>query len=126
MAGFAANTKLNVFAPAISFLKQANCAETFFAYSSSKAALNTLTKTASKELNKYNIKINTMSPGPCKTEMFPKNKLSTKLSIPTVKYLSSLPKNGPSGEFYWFMKKINIIPDLSYINWSNPNFFKKK
>lgn len=102
-----------------------NCAETFFSYSSSKAALNTLTKTASKELKKYNIKINTMSPGPCKTEMFPKNKLSTKLSLPTVKYLSSLPKNGPSGEFYWFMKKINIIPDLSYINWSNPNFFKK-
>ena len=103
-----------------------NCAETFFSYSSSKAALNTLTKTLSKELKNYNIKINTMSPGPCKTEMFPKNKLSTKLSLPTVKYLSSLPKNGPSGEFYWFMKKINIIPDLSYINWSNPNFFKKK
>ncbi len=103
-----------------------NCAETFFSYSSSKAALNTLTKTLSKELENYNIKINTMSPGPCKTEMFPKNKLSTKLSLPTVKYLSSLPKNGPSGEFYWFMKKINIIPDLSYINWSNPNFFKKK
>ena len=103
-----------------------NCAETFFSYSSSKAALNTLTKTLSKELENYNIKINTMSPGPCKTEMFPKNKLSTKLSLPTVKYLSSLPKNGPSGEFYWFMKKINIIPDLSYINWSNPNFLKKK
>ena len=103
-----------------------NCAETFFSYSSSKAALNTLAKTLSKELKNYNIKINTMSPGPCKTEMFPKNKLSTKLSLPTVKYLSSLPKNGPSGEFYWFMKKINIIPDLSYINWSNPNFLKKK
>ena len=79
-----------------------------------------------KELKNYNIKINTMSPGPCKTEMFPKNKLSTKLSIPTVKYLSSLSNNGPSGEFFWFMKKINIISDLSYIDWSNPNFFKRK
>ena len=103
-----------------------NCAETFFPYSSSKAALNTLTKTLSKELKNYNIKINTMSPGPCKTEMFPKNKLSTKLSIPTVKYLSSLSNNGPSGEFFWFMKKINIISDLSYIDWSNPNFFRRK
>ena len=106
-----------------------NCAETFFSYSSSKAALNTLTKTLSKELKNYNIKINTMSPGPCKTEMFPKNKLSTKLSIPTVKYLSSLSNSGPSGEFFWFMKKISIISDLSDLSdldWSNPNFFRKK
>jgi len=66
-----------------------------------------------------------MSPGPCKTEMFPKNKLSTSLSIPTVKYLSSLPKKGPSGKFFWFMNKINIIPELSHIDWSNPNYFKK-
>ena len=77
-----------------------NCAETFFSYSSSKAALNTLTKTLSKELKNYNIKINTMSPGPCKTEMFPKNKLSTKLSIPTVKYLTSLTNNGHQENFF--------------------------
>ena len=103
-----------------------NCAETFFSYSASKAALNTLTKTLSKEIADYNIKVNTMSPGPCKTEMFPKNKLSTSLSMPTVKYLSSLPKKGPSGKFFWFMNKINIIPELSHIEWSNPNYFKKK
>jgi len=99
-----------------------NCAESFFLYSSSKSALNTLAKTFTKEIKGFNIKINTMSPGPCKTAMFPKNKLSTSLSIPTIKYLSSLPNNGPSGEFFWFMKKIDIIPDLSHIEWNNPNF----
>lgn len=103
-----------------------NCIETFSAYSASKAALNTLAKTLTKEIKNYNIKVNTMSPGPCKTEMFPKNKLSTSLSMPTVKYLSSLSKTGPSGKFFWFMKKIEIIPDLSHIDWSNPNYFKKK
>ena len=103
-----------------------NCGETFSAYSASKAALNTLAKTLSKEIKNYNIKINTMSPGPCKTEMFPQNKLSTSLSMPTVKYLSSLPKKGSSGNFFWFMNKINIIPNLSYIDWSDPNYFKKK
>jgi 3-oxoacyl-[acyl-carrier protein] reductase len=102
-----------------------NCAESFFLYSSSKAALNTLAKTLAKEINKHDIKINTMSPGPCKTAMFPKNKLSTSLSIPTVKYLSSISKKGPSGKFFWFMKKIDIIPDLSHIDWSNPNFVIK-
>ena len=47
-----------------------NCAESYFAYSASKAALNTLTKTAAKELENYNI-VN-HEPGPCKTKMFPK------------------------------------------------------
>ena len=103
-----------------------NCAESYFSYSSSKAALNTLAKTLSKEVKNHNIKINTMSPGPCKTEMFPKNKLSTSLSLPTIKYLASLSKNGPSGKFFWFMNEIKIISDLSHIDWSNPNYFKKK
>lgn len=134
--------EINVFAPVI-FLRESlkimkkknygriinvssggsvNCARSFFLYSSSKSALNTLAKTFAKEIKGFNIKINTMSPGPCKTAMFPKNKLSTSLSIPTIKYLSSLPNNGPSGEFFWFMKKIDIIPDLSHIEWDNPNF----
>jgi len=41
------------------------------AYAASKAALNTLTVTAARELSSYNIKINLMSPGPCETEMAP-------------------------------------------------------
>lgn len=97
-----------------------NCANSYSAYSASKAALNTIAKSLKNELNGYNIKVNTLSPGPCKTKMFPKNKLSTSLSIPTIKYLINLKKNGPSGNFYWFMKKIKIIPELK-INWGKPN-----
>jgi len=103
-----------------------NCSENYFSYSASKAALNTLTKTLAKEIKRYNIKINSVSPGPCKTQMFPKNTLSTLLSIPTIKYLSSLPINGPSGKFFWFMNDIEIFPDLSHINWSKPQTLKKR
>jgi len=87
-----------------------NCFPGYFAYSSSKSAINVLTKTYSKEIKHFNIKINSMSPGACKTRMFPKNKLLPKVCIPTVDYLSSLKKNGPSGKFFSFMRSINIIP----------------
>ena len=61
-----------------------------------------------------------MSPGPCKTPMFPKNKLSTKLSLPTVKYLASIDSKGPNGKFFWFMNEIDIFPNLKHINWNKP------
>jgi 3-oxoacyl-[acyl-carrier protein] reductase len=104
-----------------------NCAPGYSAYSASKAGLNTLTKSASNELIKFNIKINTMSPGPIKTKMFPNNLLSPTLCLPTLKYLCTLKKNGPSGKFFWFMKEIKIIPKLN-INWANPDIddYKKK
>ena len=82
--------------------------------------MNTLTKTLSKEIKNFDIKINSMSPGPCKTKMFPKNKLSTKLSIPTIEYLSSLKSDGSNGKFFWFLNEIDIFPDLSQINWGKP------
>ena len=101
-----------------------NCVENYFSYSSSKAALNTMTKTLSNEIKNYDIKINSMSPGPCKTFMFPKNKLSTKLSLPTIKYLASLNSNGPSGKFFWFLNEIDIFPNLKHINWGKPKKLK--
>ena len=90
-----------------------NCVENYLAYSASKAALNTLTKTAAKEVKNYNIKINSLSPGPCKTQMFPKNWLNPSLGLPTVEYLSSLGKNGFSGKYFSFMREIKIFPDLA-------------
>lgn len=96
-----------------------NCAPGYSLYSASKAGLNTLAKSAFNELNKFNIKINTLSPGPIKTPMFPKNKLSAKLCIPTLKYLCTLKKNGPSGKFFWFMRQVKIIPTIK-LNWGNP------
>ena len=69
-----------------------NCVSGYSAYSASKAGLNTLTKSASNELANFNIKVNTMSPGPIKTKMFPKNSLSPSLCLPTLKYLCTLKK----------------------------------
>ena len=137
--------KVNLYAPAIfiklvsKFMKKqnfgriinissggsVNCVEGYFSYSASKAAINTLTRTASKELKNFDIIVNSMSPGPCKTKMFPANKLSTKLSIPTIDYLLSNTKKENTGNFYWFKKKINIFPDLSNINWAKPKINKK-
>ena len=96
-----------------------NCAKNYSAYSASKAALNTLAKSLKNETENLNIKINTLSPGPIKTKMFPKNKLSPNLCLPTLKYLINLKKSGPSGNFFWFKRKINVIPKLK-INWSKP------
>ena len=43
------------------------------AYSSSKAAINTLAKTLSQELGKFNIRVNTIAPGLTDTDMMKKN-----------------------------------------------------
>jgi 3-oxoacyl-[acyl-carrier protein] reductase len=42
-------------------------------YSSSKSAIESLTKSISKELGVYNIRVNAIAPGPVNTEMFEKN-----------------------------------------------------
>ena len=96
-----------------------NCSPGYLAYSASKSGLNTIAKTLSKECIGYNIKINSFSPGPCKTKMFPSNPLPTKLCIPYLYRLSKISKDGPTGEFFWFSKKIKIIPQIN-INWAKP------
>ena len=58
-------------------------------------------------------------------KLFLSNKLSTKLSIPTIKYLASLSSKGPTGKFFWFMNEIDIFPDLSHINCGKPKILKK-
>ncbi len=97
-----------------------NCAKNYSAYSASKAGLNTIAKSLNNELNNFNIKVNTLSPGPIKTRMFPKNKLDAELCIPNLETLIESSKKGPSGNFYWFKKKIDIIPKLK-INWAKPS-----
>lgn len=92
-----------------------NCVSNYSVYSATKAAVNTLAKSFKNEINSsYNIKINSISPGPCKTKMFPNNLLSPLKSIPTLeKLISSNPKT-PNGEFYFFMKKKNVIPKIKF------------
>ena len=96
-----------------------NCSKFFTLYSASKAALNTLAKSLNNEISRYNIKINTLSPGPCKTKMFPKNPLPPKLCFSSIKKLIDIDKDGPSGKFFWFKKEIKIIPEIK-VNWAKP------
>lgn len=94
-----------------------NCSPNYSAYSASKAALNAFTITAAKELKSYNIKINLMSPGPCKTKMAPQGTMDPSVCHPTVNYLLELDEQGPSGEFFWLGHKIPVFPDLDGVNW---------
>ena len=90
-----------------------NCVKGYSIYSATKAGVNTITKSLNNELNKdYNIKIFSISPGPCKTNMFPKNKLSPKVSIPTIEKLIKDHKNNLSGSFYFFKRRVNVLPDF--------------
>ena len=41
-------------------------------YSASKSAIESMSKSLSKELGRYNIRVNTIAPGPVETEMFSK------------------------------------------------------
>lgn len=94
-----------------------NCFASFASYSSSKAVLNTLTVTLSKELLNYNIKVNLMSPGPVKSEMSPNSTMSPSVCFPTVDYLLNLSEDSYSGEFFWLGYKVPLFPDLKGVNW---------
>jgi len=113
------NMKENNFGRIINITSGApmNNMEGYAAYSASKAALNSLTITASKEYSDYNIKINLMSPGPVKTEMAPQADKDPSICLPTAKYLLSLEKEGPTGKFFWLGYEVPIFADLEGVNW---------
>lgn len=94
-----------------------NCFPEYGAYSASKAILNTLTVTLSKELAETNIKVNLMSPGPVRTEMAPDASMDPSVCFPTVDYLLNLEQDGPSGKFFWLGYEIPLFPDLKGVNW---------
>jgi NAD(P)-dependent dehydrogenase (short-subunit alcohol dehydrogenase family) len=94
-----------------------NCFPGYSAYSASKGALNAFTVTAAKECADYDIKINLMSPGPVKTNMAPDGPLDPSVCYPTVDYLLSLDKDGPTGRFFWLGCEIPLFPDLEGIEW---------
>ena len=99
-----------------------NCGAEYSLYSLSKAAINAFTKSLGKELHDTNIKANLMSPGPCRTDMFPENPLDPeKAAVPTAMMLAQIPENGPNGKFFWMEKEVPIIIDLSHIDWSDSN-----
>ncbi|WP_418301571.1 SDR family oxidoreductase [Lysinibacillus fusiformis] len=94
-----------------------NCSENYGLYSASKAALNAMTITTAKENANSNIKINLMSPGPCKTKMAPNGPLDPSVCHATVEYLLNLNIDGPTGKFFWLGHEIPLSPDLSWVNW---------
>jgi NAD(P)-dependent dehydrogenase (short-subunit alcohol dehydrogenase family) len=96
-----------------------NCPTGAIPYSASKAALNTATVTAAKELSEYNVKINLMSPGPTKSEMAPDAPLNPTACHPTVDYLLSLDEDGPSGKFFWLGNRVPLFPELGDVDWES-------
>jgi short-subunit dehydrogenase len=94
-----------------------NCFPEYAAYSASKGALNAFTVTAAKEYEKYNIKINLMSPGPVRSNMAPVAPMEPTVCHPTADYLISLDENGPTGRFFWLGHEIPLFPDLEGIQW---------
>lgn len=89
----------------------------YAAYSASKAALNSITVTASREYREYNIKINLMSPGPVRTEMAPHADKDPSVCLPTARYLLDLDEDGPTGKFFWLGHEVPLYPDLEGVDW---------
>jgi 3-oxoacyl-[acyl-carrier protein] reductase len=105
-----------------------NCIEGYGRYSVTKAMLNVLTVTMSKEVKDYDIKINLMSPGPVRSEMAPTATLDPAVCHPTLNYLLNLDSLGPTGRFFWMGYEIPLTPQLQGVNWmegSADNSFKK-
>jgi len=94
-----------------------NCPAGAGSYSGSKAALNALTVTAANEWRDRNIKINLMSPGPCRTEMAPDGPLAPAACHPTVDYLLALDEDGPTGRFFWLGYDVPLFPELGDVQW---------
>jgi 3-oxoacyl-[acyl-carrier protein] reductase len=94
-----------------------NCPPGAGAYSASKAALNTLTRTTAAEYEDTGVKINLMSPGPCRTEMAPEGPLDPAACHPTADHLLELDDDGPTGRLFWLGYEVPLVPDLGDVQW---------
>ena len=79
------------------------------AYAASKAALTSLTKTISKEVEEFNIKANGICPGLVSTKMDVDKaaKRGPEKIVKFFKQLIDIDENGPNGKFYRFGKELN-------------------
>ena len=76
------------------------------AYQSSKVAINTLTVLFVKEFKDTNMKVNSASPGWCRTDMGTENApLSVAEGADTAVWLATLPDDGPTGQFFSAMRR---------------------
>lgn len=74
-------------------------------YSSSKAALWALTRTAANEVRDADILVNALIPGPTATKMNPAGTQSPDAVYPTAHMLATLPAGGPNGKCFWDMEE---------------------
>ena len=88
------------------------------AYAASKAAVNALTISMSKEVKASNVLVNAMSPGSVKTDMNPNSDVPPSEAVPTAVWLASLPDGGPTGRFYRFMQEMPMVPEID-LDWSS-------
>lgn len=71
------------------------------AYQSSKVAINALTTLFAKEFKDTNVKVNSASPGWCRTDMGTEDApLSVAEGADTAVWLATLPDDGPTGQFF--------------------------
>jgi 3-oxoacyl-[acyl-carrier protein] reductase len=77
-------------------------------YSTSKAALWSLTRTAANELQGVDILVNALIPGPTLTDMNPSGTQSPDAVYPTARMLATLPTGGPSGKCFWDLEEYRM------------------
>lgn len=77
------------------------------AYKMSKLALNGMTRIMAGEMRRYNVKINTMSPGWVRTDMGGSGAPRTPAQgADTAVWLATLPDDGPTGGFFYDRRPI--------------------
>ena len=86
-------------------------------YAASKAGVNALTITMSKEVHAANVLVNALSPGSVKTDMNPTSEVPPSEAVPTAVWIASLPDDGPTGRFFRFMQEHPMLPMID-IDWS--------
>jgi NAD(P)-dependent dehydrogenase (short-subunit alcohol dehydrogenase family) len=77
-------------------------------YSSSKAALWSLTRTAAQETRGSGVLVNALIPGPTKTGLNPAATQEPEAVYPTARLLATLPDDGPSGRCFWNLEEYRM------------------
>ncbi len=98
------------------------CFSTWSAYSASKAAVISFTRSIAAEVgppSHPDILINSIIPGPTKTEMLIQSGLDPSVGqepgvvYPHTRFVVSLPPNGPHGKIFWNSKEYKIYEEFN-------------
>lgn len=81
-------------------------------YSTSKAALWSLTRTAAAEMAGSGVLVNALIPGPTLTDMNPNGTQAPDVVYPTARMLATLPADGPSGRCFWELEEYRMFQQV--------------